>query len=150
MRNEECEFTKSCQISILHIFIVCTAQHFSIPHAAQHSSIPRHHISKSQQFQPSRLSNMFTQPMLIFTTMTNQDTLQFLTEPLINQSILDHNQPNSNVEVDVNVGITSESVKVSDHQTKSKNIRFMLTYTFLIFAGRSIWNQSVLSAFVFL
>ena len=34
--------------------------------------------------------------------------------------------------------------------TKSKNINLVLAYTFLTFASRSLWNQSVLSAFVYL
>eukprot|EP00957_Ditylum_brightwellii_P030697 2326062-Ditylum_brightwellii.AAC.1 len=34
--------------------------------------------------------------------------------------------------------------------THSKNIPLILTYTFVIFVGRSMWSQSVLSAMVYL
>ncbi|CAJ1960025.1 unnamed protein product [Cylindrotheca closterium] len=36
------------------------------------------------------------------------------------------------------------------HRIRKRNIRLILTYTWIIFAGRSIWNQNVLATFCFL
>ena len=55
-------------------------------------------------------------------------TQQQLTEPLLNSSQTAH----------------------PENSRKSKNIHFVLLYTFFAFCGRSLWNQSVLPAFVYL
>jgi len=44
----------------------------------------------------------------------------------------------------------NENVQNDSNNTQSKNIPLILTYTFIIFAGRSMWSQSVLSAMVYL
>lgn len=82
--------------------------------------------------------------------MRKQTPLQSLTEPLLNEPHLTHNEPNSSIPKTENALIDVKSVEVSEHQTKSKNINFILIYSFLVFAGRSTWNQTILSAFVFL
>ena len=50
---------------------------------------------------------------------------------------------------DSNNSITATDQE-NDPPTRSKNITYCLLYTFFAFASRSMWNQSVLSAFVYL
>jgi len=48
-------------------------------------------------------------------------------------------------------GADSSTYSVPPRQQQSqRNINFILVYTLLIFAGRSMWSQTVLSAYVFL
>jgi len=78
-----------------------------------------------------------------------EPTLQTLSEPLLNQSGLNSNELSSKSSTSIEATI-SIGVNVSNDQTKSKNITFILIYSILIFAGRSTWNQSVFAAFIFL
>jgi hypothetical protein len=58
-----------------------------------------------------------------------------LTEPLISPQQQEQN---------------NDSPIATSAPPKSKNINIILTYTFFTFSARSLWNQSVLSAFVYL
>ena len=81
-----------------------------------------------------------------------------LTEPLLqanetNEVVLDHDEETSlrdhGFNDDSSIPSSSDSTVVVT-PTKSKNINLILAYTFCVFSARSLWNQSVLSVFVFL
>ena len=42
------------------------------------------------------------------------------------------------------------SAPIPSHPQQLRNIKFILAYTVLMFAGRSMWSQTVLSAYVYL
>ena len=44
----------------------------------------------------------------------------------------------------------SSSFSASNEHRRNRNIDFVLLYSFLIFAGRSMWSQTVLSAYIYL
>lgn len=80
--------------------------------------------------------------------MTNQS----LSEPLLpprNENSINDNAFQNEVETDPSISDTSRESLSTAQVDKSKNINRILIYSFFIFAGRSLWNQSVLPAFVY-
>lgn len=67
-----------------------------------------------------------------YNNTNNMATNEELTEPLLNRSS------------------QNEDDEVPETHRKSRNINYVLFYTFFAFCGRSLWNQSVLPAFVYL
>ena len=75
-------------------------------------------------------------------TMSSHTSM--LSEPLLlNNHESDQSQ---SPEQSIQRSLPLESIR----STKSKNINLVLAYTFFTFSARSLWNQSVLSAFVYL
>jgi len=66
----------------------------------------------------------------------------YLSEPLLKR-------PSESNLTDTNSS-NEDSVSTNPPTQKSRNINLILAYTFIAFSARSLWNQSVLSAFVYL
>lgn len=79
-----------------------------------------------------------------------------LSEPLLNPNGLGQDECSSfrvGVETDIERPASSTALSISSDTRRnwtSRNTTVILSYTFLVFAGRSIWNQNVLANFIFL
>lgn len=79
--------------------------------------------------------------------MTNQPLSEPLL-PLSNENSINNSACENEVNDNPNISSTCGSLSTVQLD-KSKNINRILIYSFFIFSGRSLWNQSVLPAFVY-
>mmetsp|Transcript_28332 Transcript_28332/g.83380 ORF Transcript_28332/g.83380 Transcript_28332/m.83380 type:complete len:578 (-) Transcript_28332:226-1959(-) len=76
-----------------------------------------------------------------------------LEEPLLPRESSELGEPcdrDENAGVDAVTPRTNDDGGAGDQGARSRNINLVLAYTVLSFAGRSLWSQSALSAFVYL
>ena len=71
----------------------------------------------------------------------SDDCRYSISEPLLSKDDEDYGS--------INISADNGILHDREAETVSRNVRLILMYTWFVFAGRSIWNQNVLAAFVY-
>ena len=82
--------------------------------------------------------------------MNNQVSLDYEIEDLLSEPLLKEQQEQEDDNGTPPCEDTSGSEDENQEVLLSKNVKIILWYTWIVFSGRSIWNQNVLATFCFL